>query len=216
MGLMQVEIPAGLVPGDQMSVSADGGSFLVVVPDGCRGGDVLEVNLPVDDVPAAAATELVQVTIPNDCFAGDPLSVQAAWGGVFEVVVPAGLLPGDVMEVELPTEEAASSEPGTDARADTPTSAEEAVPSTAESEYAGLHKLGSRVSVLRTNGTYSPGTIRDYDYLSDTYTLELDGGALKYLVDEDSIAPLDYRPAKAGEHFVGRRVQARIAVARSL
>ena len=34
------------------------------------------------------------------------------------------------------------------------------------------------------------GTIKEYDWASDTYTLELDDGQRKYLVDEDSITPL--------------------------
>ena len=43
----EVEVPAGLVPGDQFLMStADGLELDVVVPDGCYGGDVILVDLP--------------------------------------------------------------------------------------------------------------------------------------------------------------------------
>eukprot|EP00966_Prymnesium_polylepis_P315597 7292390-Prymnesium_polylepis.1 len=160
---MQVEIPQGLIPGDQMAVHADGTEFVVVVPDGCYEGDLIEVDVPaVDETPPlAAGTEQVQIAIPGGCFAGDPISVQATWGGAFEVVVPDGCRPGDIIEVDLPTQEAAGGTPGSETtpadaqRADRRKTGEESA-----TEYAGLHRIGGRVNVLRSNGSWTPGTIK--------------------------------------------------------
>jgi hypothetical protein len=146
---------------------------------------------------------------------------------VAQVVVPDGCGPGDVIEIELPTEAAAtqqSTEPQQPMQSEEPQMTGEAT-----AEYVGMHKIGAQVAVLRTNGAYTPATIKEYDEMSDTYTLEVEvrpmagrlatrhsmtivscarqGGQLKYLVTEDEIAPFDHEPEKVGEHFVGRRVQ---------
>ena len=46
--LLTVQIPAGLFPGDPLTVEVSGQSFTVTVPDGCVAGMDLEVDLPVD------------------------------------------------------------------------------------------------------------------------------------------------------------------------
>ena len=49
----------------------------------------------------------------------------------------------------------------------------------------------------------------DHDNFSGTYTVRLEQGALKYMVEESEMAELDHAPAAIGVHYEGRRVQVR-------
>ena len=74
--------------------------------------------------------------------------------------------------------------------------------------YYGRYKIGEKVQVQRTSGAWSPATIKEYDELSDCYTIELlVSRQLKYFVSENEIQPLEFEAEKCGEHFYGRRVQ---------
>ena len=198
MVLMQLTVPDASFPGDQITVSAGGEEFLVTVPNGVGPGSLIEVDLPLASEQAAPEAQLnqrVQVTIPENCRAGEPFSVQAPWGGVFEVVVPEGLLPGDFLEVELPTEQVAQLA----AEATAPAGEEPITPAVdgaleGADAYAGMHRIGAHVSVLRSNGSYSPGTIKEYDELSDTYTLELPVRSISESIAQGSPCRLMARP----------------------
>lgn len=108
MVLMQVTVPEGLQGGDAMSVTVGEQEFTLTVPDGVVAGDLLEVDLPVE-MPEEASqqqdTETVIVEVPTGVSPGEAFSVQAAWGGIFEIVVPDGVGEGDSIEVSLPTQE---------------------------------------------------------------------------------------------------------------
>jgi len=83
--------------------------FTLTVPDGLGAGDLMEVDLPVDEPadeapPEEALTEKLVVAVPPGLAPGDPFSVETAWGGVFEITVPDGVFEGDSIEVELPTQ----------------------------------------------------------------------------------------------------------------
>ena len=54
MATVVVEIPAGLVAGDEMLVQAGEQEFIVVLPAGVVAGELLEVTLPA---PAPAPSE---------------------------------------------------------------------------------------------------------------------------------------------------------------
>ena len=74
--------------------------------------------------------------------------------------------------------------------------------------YYGRYKLGEKVQVQRTSGDWSPASVKEYDELSDTYTVELlVTKQLKYMVSENELQPLEFRAQQCGEHFQGRRVQ---------
>ena len=112
MVLMQITVPDGLQGGDAMSVAVGEQEFTLTVPDGLIAGDLLEVDLPVDEPaepPEEAPppqTEPVLVEVPAGLIAGDPFSIETAWGGVFEITVPNGVGAGEAVEVELPTQAA--------------------------------------------------------------------------------------------------------------
>jgi len=48
------------------------------------------------------AMERVQILVPEGVFAGSSVRVQAAWGGEFDIVVPAGVGPGGALAFDLP------------------------------------------------------------------------------------------------------------------
>ena len=95
-----------------------------------------------------------------------PVQVHVSLG---QVLVPDGCQAGDVINVELPAEDAAPP-----ALADQEVHTEPQMTGDGADEYVGMYRLGARVSVLRTNGSYTPGTVKEYDELSDTYTMELE------------------------------------------
>lgn len=106
MVVMQVVVPDGLFPGDVMNVEAGGQEFAITVPDGVYPGDPIEVDLPVADEAAPAATESCTIVVPDGIGPGEGFTVETAWGGSFEITVPDGVFPGDSIEVELPTQAA--------------------------------------------------------------------------------------------------------------
>ena len=114
MVLMQIEVPAGLGPGDAMSVMAGDQEFTVTVPDGVGEGMLIEVDLPVAEDPGAGpseeppATERVVLEVPQGIYPGQVFTVATHWGGEFEIACPDGVGPGDSIEVELPTQEASA------------------------------------------------------------------------------------------------------------
>jgi len=107
--LLQVEVPAGLISGDPFNVEAGGLNFEICVPDGVGGGDLIDVDLPID-VPETPTTEQagaqpllvpVTLTVPDGVFPGMEMAVE--WGGVsYNIAVPNGVGPGQEITVELP------------------------------------------------------------------------------------------------------------------
>ena len=113
--LLQVCVPDGLLSGDLFTCEAEGQSFDVSVPEGCCGGQVLEVDLPVvqetpscQDMPlgdvlaeASPGMTLVELVVPEECYPGMEFCVQ--WGeNEFTLAVPEGCEPGQLISVELP------------------------------------------------------------------------------------------------------------------
>ena len=87
-----------------------------------------------------------------------------------------------------------------------------------EAPPAGVHYVGDRVKVERSNGRMSLATIVEYDEVMETYTVDTGHCVLKYGVEESYIipyettdvwaGPLTRAPSGAWEgYFVGRRVR---------
>ena len=179
MVLLQVEVPAGLYSGDDMTINYQGQDFSVVVPDGVAAGMLIELDLPVGEPSEPVAeenptTEQVQIVIPDGLWPGDPFVVTTA-AGDFEIAVPDGCGPGDTIEVTLPvpppdapasataTEKPAAEMAAFDARR---AAAAEAARLAAQHELPPGYnpddfefKPGQRVEVWRTGDAYSGGTI---------------------------------------------------------
>ena len=178
---MSVVVPDGLKSGDEFAVSAHGQEFSVAVPYGVSGGMEIELELPVP------TTEQCVVTVPDGVREGEPFTIGTTWGGVFEIVATGP--PGTEIEVELPLPTAA------------PAPSEESPAAT------GTYAIGAQVQVQRTNGMWSAAVIKEYDDVSDTYTVELQSTQqLKYLVSDNELMPIDFKAQVLGDHFLGRRV----------
>ena len=76
-----------------------------------------------------------------------------------------------------------------------------------EAPPAGVHYVGDRVKVERTNGSISYATIVEYDEVMEVYTVDVGGGVLKYGVEESYITHVDHTGEWAGRHFIGRKVR---------
>ena len=87
-----------------------------------------------------------------------------------------------------------------------------------EAPPAGMHYVGDRVLVERSNGSQSFATVVEYDEVFETYSLEIGNGVLKYGVEESYILPYETTTEWAGPStrspngawegfFVGRRVR---------
>ena len=76
-----------------------------------------------------------------------------------------------------------------------------------EAPPAGMHYVGDRVLVERSNGRSSLATVVEYDEIFETYTVDVGGGVLKYGVEESYITHVDHTGEWAGKHFIGRKVR---------
>jgi len=106
---VEVEIPDGCYPGDLFTVcTADGQELDVEVPLDCEPGMLLTVALPL--VQPAGEQNVVEVVVPDGCFAGMEFTVEFN-GQTFNVTVPDGCIPGDPIVVEVPTAEESDEPP---------------------------------------------------------------------------------------------------------
>lgn len=206
--LLTVAVPEGLGPGDTMLVTAPNGQeFELCVPEGCFAGASMEVDLPVDATTpptdeafsgrSRSSSVTVEVVVPDGCFEGTEFPVD--WGGQeYNLTVPEGLGPGELLQVELPALEDEAPMPdlasgsSADGETDDAISRQAQELSLEPSHFSGLcaipsggeYFVGQELEVMRSNGGWSEARLIDYDDRGDTYTVELlEGGALKYLVE---------------------------------
>ena len=201
---VEVVVPDGLSPGDEFNVEFDGTSFSIVVPAGAAGGQPLALELPAS-TPQPTGTTSVEIVVPDGLTPGDEFTVE--WGGTsYSIAVPDGVASGQALTIELPELPGGAEEP---AAAPEPASVAAAAAEEEEDtmyQAAGEHYLGKVVQVLRSNGEYAPATIIEFNFATETYTVDLGGGMLKYCVESGSIAPADHVAAMVGDFKVGLRV----------
>ncbi|KAL1526263.1 hypothetical protein AB1Y20_014982 [Prymnesium parvum] len=189
MVLLQVEVPAGLAAGDEMTLTYEGHEFTVVVPDGVSAGQLLDLDLPVDAPPEPAeSSEQLTVVIPDGLLPGDAFAVLTEWGVEFEVVVPEGCAPGQAIEVTLPRP-AADAPPEDSATHSAAAAAAHPLPPGYNADDFQF-KPGQRVEVWRSGDAYSGGTIvhgwEGWD--GPMYKVEMDAGVFKEAVPEEEIS----------------------------
>ena len=289
--MVLITVPDGLRPGDAMVVMHLDEEYSITVPDEVGGGAMIEVDLP--DVPPTPATNEVLVIVPDGCFESDIFTVDFD-GRQFDICVPAGCLPGDEIQVEVPPqpeerqqqqqqqqeEERQQQQQVQRRRQQRQESPRhlvgrrvalrglvsksilngrkgEVVTFAAEQEQlivcidgmcpevavrmenvealplndepdpdndeppeappAGVHYVGDRVLVERSNGRQSLATIVEYEEAFETYTVDVGSGVLKYGVEESFITPYETSNDWAGPqrrvngrwegYYVGRRVR---------
>ena len=209
---VEVAVPDGCCPGDEFAVDISGYDepFSVVVPDDGYPGMLLVVDIPprevsvtIPDGISAGGQLLVEwegeqfsVQVPEGCFPGDSI-----------LVSPPVRSEGDSQQPQEEEEEpdhvpSALSACTTGCSSSTkPTFTPGAggkglnlnlalgngLTLTLGLQTAPKYPLGSRMEVLRSDGYWSPCTIRDYEWRGVTYTVELDDTRLKYFVEEEDL-----------------------------
>lgn len=196
-----VVVPSSCAEGDEMIVDISGVEYTVTVPLGALPDSCIDILLPTND--GGGGNELC-VEVPPEAQAGDEVVVESG-GQSFAVTVPLDLLPGDTFLVQLPPSPPPACllcEGFNSAKLHAsplplrpPTPPPPTPPPT-------LLVVGLAVEVLRSNGSYTRGTIEAADAASATYTILLEDGRLKYFVEQ-----ADLRQYRAGAFKAGDAVR---------
>ena len=226
--LVVVTVPDGLGAGDVFTVeTAWGGSFDITVPDGIIGGDAIEVELPTQAASAPPPEQQAPprqhrppARTPHELVGRRAFLVGLVAKGVLNgrkgtvnaynverdriVLTIDGMCPDVAVKwenlQELPSDDEAPPD-------DEPP----------EAPPAGVHYVGDRVLVERSNGSTSLATIVEYDEVMENYVVDIGNGILKYGVEESYITPYETSSEWAGPskmingrwegYFVGRKVR---------
>jgi hypothetical protein len=237
-----VVVPDGCYEGDEFTVSFNSKEFNICVPGGCQGGDEIEVEVPEAEdeeesplrksprhtreeappvLPPESPEELVDMRamvcglVSNGLLnsrKGTLVSYDAS-SGLYRLAIDK-MYPHVFIRREnllpLPWEE----EPD-DSNNEEPLQAPP----------AGVHYVGDRVNVERSNGRTSLATVVEYDEGFETFTVDVGNGVLKYGVEESYITPHETSNDWVGQpqrvhgvwqgFFAGRRVRISRTLARS-
>ena len=213
-----VIIPDGCFSGDEFTVNLGGGQFCVGVPEGCGPGDSIVIDLPPPEEEEPLPTtgspkELIGHRVALHGLVGKGLlngrkGLVRSYNAERDLLLVAidGMHPDVGIRIENVTVLPADDLPDPDN--DEPP----------EAPPAGVHYVGDRVLVERSNGSTSLGTVVEYDEVFETYLVDLGNYVLKYGVEESYITPyettsewagLSSRGADGGweGYFIGRRVR---------
>ena len=103
--MVTVTVPEGIYEGQEFLLEYEGQQLAVICPDGCAGGDDIDLEVPIA-TGGAAAPNLVDVAVPDGCLAGSEFTVTFG-DEEFNITVPDGVNPGEMMTVEVPAAAAA-------------------------------------------------------------------------------------------------------------
>ena len=186
MTLLKVVVPAGLLPGDTMTIAFGPEEFTIEVPDGVYAGDEMTVDLPTTEDSPQEATATVTVVVPDGCYPGDEFTVEFE-GLTFNIAVPDGFGPGLELDVEVP---AAHAEPEPLSRKQQQQQQKRQQEKAGYKDPGYKFKPGQRVELLRSDGAFSPGTIIEgFEGVLDVhYKVQLDNGLFKEAVPEEELS----------------------------
>jgi len=214
-----VIVPENCFAGDEFVVDLHGCQFSVGVPDGCGPGDAIIVDLPAPQGggslpdPALPPKQLVGRRVSLSGLIAKAL-LNGRKGEVRSYNEAKDMLAVTVdgmhPDVSVKCENVTVLPPG-----DQPDPDNDEPP---EAPPAGVHYVGDRVLVERSNGATSLATVVEYDEVFESYVLDLGNGVLKYGVEESYITPYETSLEWAGPptravdgawegFFVGRRVR---------
>ena len=112
---MNITLPHGVVPGQQLQVSLNNGSTVTItVPNGAVGGQILTVTRPppihnnnvqvMAPIQAIAVPEpqpqSIQIKLPHGVMAGQQIQIPLQNGNMCNVTVPNGTKGGDVITIK--------------------------------------------------------------------------------------------------------------------
>ena len=184
-----VVVQVGCFAGDEFTVDLDGCQFVVGVPDGCGPGDAIMVT-PPSRGPAPEAPPnpkqligrrvslcaLVSKALLNGR-KGEVITYDEGKDALYVAV--DGMRPDVAVKLANVTLLPPDDEPDPDN--DEPP----------EAPRAGVHYVGDRVLVERSNGSTSLATVVEYDEVFESYLLDVGNGVLKYGVEESYITPYE-------------------------
>ena len=101
METVTVTVPDGIYEGQEFTLEYKGQSLVVVCPDGCAGGDDINLQIEVPAGGGAAPPKEVIVAVPAGCYPGDEFTVEFD-GQAFNIAVPDGVRPGQEITVTVP------------------------------------------------------------------------------------------------------------------
>jgi len=106
--MVTVTVPDGVYEGQEFIIEYEGQQLAVCCPDGCGPGSDIDLEVPAapggGGNASGAAPSLVDVEIPAGCYPGTEFTVSFD-GREFNIVVPDGLNPGEMLSVEVPSAE---------------------------------------------------------------------------------------------------------------
>lgn len=218
---LMVTIPELCGAGDEFTVMHDGGTFSVIVPDAMAGGDELHVEVPPDALhPAAApAGPPEQHESPVGRRPGQQPSEDGSWGmWTWNAPLSKGASPFCSPHATRPpvsphaTRPPAAAPPHSPAPPMAPPRAPRPAPVATPAppvmtplppppprlERFSTFCVGLAVEVLRSNNSWTRGTIQTADDGGCTFTVLMEDGRLKYMVEQD-----DLRHYRVGAYATG-------------
>eukprot|EP00441_Pelagodinium_beii_P047254 CAMPEP_0197619818 /NCGR_PEP_ID=MMETSP1338-20131121/806_1 /TAXON_ID=43686 ORGANISM="Pelagodinium beii, Strain RCC1491" /NCGR_SAMPLE_ID=MMETSP1338 /ASSEMBLY_ACC=CAM_ASM_000754 /LENGTH=135 /DNA_ID=CAMNT_0043188863 /DNA_START=59 /DNA_END=463 /DNA_ORIENTATION=- len=100
---VDIEVPDGCKPGDVITVEVNGQDVDLEIPKGCLPGRTITIQAPVQNGQdtARSNTSEAEVVIPAGLKVGDVFIVEID-GQELELEVPEGCGPGSVLSVPIP------------------------------------------------------------------------------------------------------------------
>ena len=140
MSVLVIACPEGMGEGDALLVTTPSGVDMeILVPAGVNPGDEFEVQFDEEEEGGGGQATSAVITCPEGMGEGDALLVTTPSGEEVEILVPAGVNPGDEFEVQF--DDLAGEEP--EAEAEAVAAAEE------EAEAPALPSLEESISELQ-------------------------------------------------------------------
>ena len=225
---LRVRLPPDVSDVQEVSVRGeDGNEWLIALPPDAVGGEEIDVSLPVAPPRKVDSPVTVVVTIPWGCEPGDEVVVEYEKHS-FNVVVPTDCAAGQPLNVDIPADflleaesaaplhaddgETTLGEPWREAAYDAPSATPPSLPppptppaAMAPPTRFSTFCVGLAVEVLRSNSTWTRGTIDAADEPSATFTVRMEDGRVKYMVEEDEL-----RHYRAGAFTTGDVVALRL------
>lgn len=153
LSTFEVVVPDGVGPGDDMTVDIEGEELTVSVPRTSFSGDLITIEHEMPSLQASCRE--LEVVVPEGIEEGEPFAVETAEGVCFDVECPFGCRAGCCIVVTLPVSPEVAETPCQEEAMEEQTAAD------APEELHPWHRYGpgARVNVLRTDGSYSSGTV---------------------------------------------------------
>jgi len=190
---VEISVPPGRLPGDELIVEVAGSPMSVLVPDWATAGAIVRVEVPPPARSSSSAGGELVATFGGDmkedaCIAAYGARVQSG-------------LPPPALHHPYPVDQPSAPAAPAAAAASTPAAA---APLAVR---PGKFWVGLEVEVLRSSGTRTLGHIEATDELSATYTVRTHDGRLKYMVEEADLEHLYAGMYRTGEEVTVRRGQ---------